>query len=77
MKKTILTVLCSALIAATAMSAASAAEHHRVRPADRAQVQIGESVRNANAFAPSPFTYQSNGYNSIPYNGALSAPAGR
>lgn len=72
MRKTILTVLASALIAATAVQAASAAERHRVHRADRAQAQVSEPVRNANAYEPAPYNWPSR-----VYDGALSAPAGR
>ncbi len=75
MRKTILTVLGSALIAASAVQAAAAAEHHRVHRGERAQVQISEPVRNANAYAPAPWEQQS--YGGYRYDGALSAPAGR
>jgi hypothetical protein len=75
MQKTILTLLGSALIAATAVQAASAAERHRVHRGDRAQVRVSEPVRNANAYVPAPaWTNQSRWSN---YDGALSAPAGR
>ena len=75
MQKTILTLLGSALIAATAVQAASAAERHRVHRGDRAQVRVSEPVRNANAYVPTPaWTNQSRWSN---YDGALSAPAGR
>ena len=72
MKKTILALLGSALIAATAVQAA---ERHRVHRADRAQVQVSEPVRNANAYAPAPWSQ--NNWPSRVYDGALSAPAGR
>jgi hypothetical protein len=75
MRKTILTVLGSALIAATAVQAASAAERHRVHRADRAQVKVSEPVRNANAYEPAPWSQ--NNWPSRVYDGALSAPAGR
>jgi hypothetical protein len=75
MQKTLLTLLGSALIAATAVQAASAAERHRVHRADRAQMRVSEPVRNANAYAPAPvWTNESRWSN---YDGALSAPAGR
>jgi hypothetical protein len=73
MRKTVLTLLGSALIAASAVHAASAAVHHRVHRAVRAKVQVSEPVRNANAYVPAPapdsgYYYQDE---------ALSAPAGR
>jgi hypothetical protein len=74
MRKTILTVLASVLIAATAAQAASATERHRVH---RAPAQVSEPVRNASAFVP--FAPAASNYDSRPayYNGAYSAPAGR
>jgi len=73
MRKTILTILASALLAATTAQIAAAAEHHRGHKADRAPA-VSEQIRNSNAYAlPSPAAepgwtrYQ---------NGALSAPAG-
>jgi hypothetical protein len=75
MQKTVLTLLGSALITASAVQAASAAERHRVHRADRAQVRVSEPVRNANAYVTAPaWTNQSHWSN---YDGALSAPAGR
>jgi hypothetical protein len=67
MSKTILTALGAALIAASTVQFAAAAEHHPVRKAARAAVS--EQVRNANnsIAAPSQPSYYSGGY---------SAPAG-
>ena len=67
MRKTILTVLASALIAASTSPIASAAERHHANKANR--VLAGEQFRNANnsvaAPAPSGWAY-----------GGFSAPAG-
>lgn len=71
MHKTVLTLLSSALIAASAVQAASAAEHHRVHRATRVQPQVSEPVRNANAYVPAP------GSTYYYHDEALSAPAGR
>jgi hypothetical protein len=73
MKKTILTILGSALIAASAGQAASATEHHATHKAHRAPVTASEQFRNSNAYVapaaqPDWSRYQ---------NGAESAPAGR
>jgi hypothetical protein len=73
MRKIILTIIGSALFAASTVQIAAAAEHHRGRKADRAQAPASEQVRNANAtYAPSIEPdwsyYQNRGY---------SAPAGR
>ena len=76
MQKTILTLLGSALIAATAMQAALAAERHRVQRSDRAQIQVSEPVRNANAYyAPAPGWTNDTRWSN--YSGGISAPAGR
>lgn len=75
MRKTILTILASALLAATTVQIAAAAEHHRGYRADRAAAAASEQIRNANADAwtspaaePGWSRYES---------GGLSAPAGR
>jgi hypothetical protein len=71
MRKTILTVAGSALIAMSAMQMASAAEH-RSHKADRAAVSTNEQFRNSNAAwstAVQPDWSR--------YNGGMSAPAGR
>ena len=74
MRKTILTILGSALIAASAIQAAAATERHHVRKANRAPVQATQSYRDSNASIwtapqaqPDYERYQ---------NGAMSAPAG-
>jgi hypothetical protein len=58
MRKTILTVLGSALLAASTAQLAAAAEHHHGRRAVRAQTAVNEQFRNSNAdaqrFAPAP-----------------------
>lgn len=75
MQKTILTILGSALIAASAAQAASATEHHhRVHRVARAPAPISESVRNANAYVAPALTQDDL---SRLENGAYSAPAGR
>ena len=73
MQKTILTILGSALIAASAAQAASATEHHRTHRVARAPAQVSEPVRNASAYVPAPTQDDWSRYQ----NGALSAPAGR
>jgi hypothetical protein len=74
MRKTILTILASALLAATSVQIAAAAEHHRGHKADRAAV-ASEQIRNSNAYAwPSPAAGP--GWSRFE-DGALSAPAGR
>jgi hypothetical protein len=74
MRKTILTILAAALLAASAAQVTAASEH-KVRKVHRVPALVSEPFRNSNAYAwPSPTAepdwsrYQ---------NGALSAPAGR
>jgi hypothetical protein len=75
MRKTILTILASALFAATTVQIAAAAEHHRGHKADRAPAVASEQIRNSNANAwPSPAAEP--GWSRYE-DGALSAPAGR
>jgi hypothetical protein len=74
MRKTILTILGSALLAATMVQIAAAAEHHSGQKSDRAPV-ASEQIRNSNASAwPSPVAEP--GWSRYK-GGALSAPAGR
>jgi hypothetical protein len=74
MKKTILALLGSALIAATAVQTASAAERHRVHRATTAPAPVSERVRNANdSWQPLQAGTDWSRYQ----NGAYSAPAGR
>jgi len=74
MRKTILTILGSALLAASTVQIATAAEHIKGRKVDRATAPATEDFRNSNAYWPAPYAqpdlsrYQ---------NGAESAPAGR
>jgi hypothetical protein len=72
MRKTILTVLGSALIAASAAQMAAAAQPHRSHKADRAPVMTNEQFRDSNAAWPAAQPDWSR-YSS----GGLSAPAGR
>jgi hypothetical protein len=68
MSKIILTAIGVALMTASTVQFAAAAEHRAVRKAERAP--IGEQVRNANNSVAAP---------SLPsyYSGGYSAPAGR
>ena len=75
MKKTILTILGSALIAASVGQAASATEHGAVHKAHRAPVAASEQFRNSNAYA-APSASAQPGWSRYE-NGAESAPAGR
>jgi hypothetical protein len=74
MRKTILTILGSALLAASAVQIAAAAEHYKGQKTLRAPAPVTQDFRNSNAYWPAPTAgpdwsrYQ---------NGAESAPAGR
>jgi hypothetical protein len=72
MRKMILTVLGSALIAASAAQMAAAAQPHRSHKADRVPVMTNEQFRDSNAAWPAAQPDWSR-YSS----GGLSAPAGR
>jgi Ni/Co efflux regulator RcnB len=51
MRKTLVTILCSALIAASSIQAAAAAEHH-TRKASRKPVMVNDQYRNSNNEQP-------------------------
>jgi len=73
MRKTILTIVGSALLAASTVQIA-AAEHHKVRRVDRAPAPVSEPFRDSNAYlSPSPWAQP--GWSRY-QNGAMSAPAG-
>jgi hypothetical protein len=72
MRKTILTLLGSALIAVSATQMAAAAQSHRSHKADRAPVTTNEQFRDSNAAWPVAQSDWSR-YG----GGGLSAPAGR
>jgi len=76
MRKTILTILGAALLAASAVQIAVAAEHHRGRQADRAPAPVSEPIRNSNALYGWPSPSVEPGWSRYE-NGAMSAPAGR
>lgn len=74
MRKTILTILGSALLTASAVQLATAAEH-KGHKADRAPATVSEPFRNSNAYAwPSPTVEPD--WSRYP-RGGYSAPAGR
>jgi len=76
MSKTIVTLLGSALVLASTLQMATAAEHHGTRKAHRAPATVSERVRQSNDYAPNPAVnpdyarYSTGG-------GVISAPAGR
>jgi hypothetical protein len=71
MKKTILTILGTALLASSIVQVASAAERHRVHRVERAPAVATEQFRNSNAAWPAPTSDWSR-YE----GGGISAPAG-
>jgi hypothetical protein len=79
MRKTILTVVGAALIAASAVSTASAAERHQRY--HRAPVGLSDQVRNSNAYVAPTVAVQPEwpgyGYGDGYYSHGFSAPAGR
>jgi hypothetical protein len=72
MKKTILTLLGSALIAAATVQFASAAQRHHTGKADRQPAPASEQFRNSNAAWP----VQQVEPDWSRYSGGYSAPAG-
>jgi hypothetical protein len=74
MRKTILTTLGAALLAASTVQIAAAAEHHKGRKVYRAPVPVSEDFRNSNAYAW-PSRSVEPGWSRYE-NGAMSAPAG-
>jgi hypothetical protein len=74
MRKSILTILGSALLAASAIQIAAAAEHYEGQKVYREPAPTSGQFRNTNAYWPAP----SAGRDWSRYqNGAESAPAGR
>jgi hypothetical protein len=52
MRKTLVTILCSALIAASSIQAVAAAAHHHTRKASRKPVVVNDQYRNSNNEQP-------------------------
>jgi hypothetical protein len=76
MRKTILTILGSALLAASTVQIAAAAEHHRVHKVYRQPAPASETFRNSNDYyAPAPAPWAQSDWSRYE-NGAESAPAG-
>jgi hypothetical protein len=75
MRKTILTILGSALLAASLTQVAAAAERHKGHKVVRAPAPATESYRNSNAYAWPSQSIQAEDYWRY-RNGGLSAPAG-
>jgi hypothetical protein len=84
MRKTVLTILGSALLAASTIQIAAAAEHYRVHKVHRAPAPATEPYRSSNAYYPAPGPVQPGWSQQQQYyedwsryqNGAESAPAG-
>jgi hypothetical protein len=75
MRKTILTIVGAALLAASTVQIAAAAEHHKVRKLYREPAPASDTFRNSNAYYGWPAPAQSDW--SRYSGGAISAPAGR
>jgi hypothetical protein len=52
MRKTLVTIFCAALIAASSIQAATGAERHHIRRANRKAVMINDQHRNSNNEQP-------------------------
>jgi hypothetical protein len=80
MRKTILTILGSALLAASTVQMAAAAEHHKSHKLYHSPAPAANQYRNSNAYYPAPAPVQPGWPQyqdwSRYQNGALSAPAG-
>ena len=79
MRKTILTLLGSALLAASTVQIAAAAEHHRSHKVYREPAPVSDAVRNSNAYDAPVYAPYARPYSdwSRYENGAESAPAGQ
>jgi hypothetical protein len=73
MRKTILTLLGSALLVASVAQAASATERHHNRRAVRAPAPMADQFRDSNASVVVEPGWSNSGY----YSHGFSAPAGR
>lgn len=81
MRKTILTILGSALLAVSTVQIAAAAERHKVHKVYRAPAPVADQYRNSNAYFAEPAPAQP-GWSrydewSRYQNGGMSAPAGQ
>jgi hypothetical protein len=77
MRKTILTILSSALLAVSTVQIAAAAEHHRARKVVRVSAPVSEPFRNAYDAWNSPYGFPGARSERSRYEGgAISAPAG-
>jgi hypothetical protein len=84
MRKTILTVLGAAVLAASVTQIAAAAEHHKARKVVRTPAPVSDQFRNGNAYyvpsfpGPQPYSGPRPDRSEISRyeNGAESAPAG-
>jgi hypothetical protein len=74
MRKTVLTMLATALIVGSTLQSAGAAERH-THKSDRAQTPASEQLRNANDSLASPSAEQQD-WSDYSEGHAISAPAG-
>lgn len=84
MRRTILTIFGSALLAASTVQIAAAAEHYRQHKVYRSPAPAPDQYRNSNAYYPEPARVQPGWPQQQRYedwsryqNGGLSAPAGQ
>jgi hypothetical protein len=76
MRKTIPTILGATLLVASTAPFAAATEHHRARKVYRTPAPVSETLRNSNAsFDARPTAWPRPGA-TVPYDEALSPPAG-
>ena len=77
MSKMIVTLLGSALVMASTLQMATAAEHHGARKAHRAPATVSERVRQSNDYAPAAGRAINPDYSRYEGGGGvISAPAG-
>ncbi len=77
MSKMIVTLLGPALVVASTMQMATAAEHHGARKAHRAPATVSERVRQSNDYAPGAAGITNPDYARYATGGGvISAPAG-
>jgi hypothetical protein len=75
MRKTILTIMGSALLVASTAQIAAAAEHHKARKVYREPAPVSEPIRDSNAYYAPSSAWAQPGWSRYEY-GAGSAPAG-
>jgi hypothetical protein len=77
MQKTILTLLGSAVLMASTVQIAAAAEHHHARKVYRPRAPVSAQYRDSNAYYTAPAPWVRPGWPPHFEDEALSPPAGR